>query len=99
MSGDTKVQAFGFEVFGKVQGVFFRKHTAQKAKSLKIRGWILNTSRGTVQGEAYGFSTALAEFKDWLAKEGSPKSNIERAVFSDIDVSKGKAYEDFTIRK
>lgn len=39
-----------FEVFGKVQGVFFRKYTKEKADSLGIRGWVYNDDSGTVQG-------------------------------------------------
>jgi len=39
-----------FEVFGKVQGVFFRKYTKEKADSLGIRGYVFNHDSGTVQG-------------------------------------------------
>ena len=35
--------ALEYEVFGKVQGVFFRKYTNEKAKSLGLRGWVKNT--------------------------------------------------------
>ena len=39
-----------FEVSGRVQGVFFRACTEQKAKVLGIRGWVMNTPQGTVKG-------------------------------------------------
>ena len=29
-----------FEVFGQVQGVFFRKYTESAAKKIGVRGWI-----------------------------------------------------------
>lgn len=35
--------AVEFEVFGRVQGVFFRKFTNEKALSLGLRGWVKNT--------------------------------------------------------
>ena len=35
--------ALEYEVFGKVQGVFFRKFTHEKAQSLGLRGWVKNT--------------------------------------------------------
>ena len=35
--------ALEYEVFGKVQGVFFRKFTNEKAQSLGLRGWVKNT--------------------------------------------------------
>ena len=31
------------QVFGRVQGVFFRKFTQQQATSLGLRGWVKNT--------------------------------------------------------
>jgi len=40
-----------FEVSGRVQGVFFRKSTKEKADELGIWGWVRNTARGTVEGE------------------------------------------------
>ena len=35
--------AVDYEVFGRVQGVFFRKFTNEKANSLGLRGWVKNT--------------------------------------------------------
>ena len=35
--------AVEYEVFGRVQGVFFRKFTNEKAVSLGLRGWVKNT--------------------------------------------------------
>ena len=36
-----------FEVFGKVQGVFFRKHTQAEAQKLHLVGWVKNTTHKT----------------------------------------------------
>ena len=67
-----------FEVFGKVQGVFFRKHTVEKARELGVRGWCANSQRGTVVGEAGSDTDATADaFVAWL-KQGSPASSVER---------------------
>ena len=47
LSGDEAeamaLVAVEFEVFGRVQGVFFRKFTNEKALSLGLRGWVKNT--------------------------------------------------------
>ncbi|XP_022213393.2 acylphosphatase-2 isoform X2 [Drosophila obscura] len=43
--------ACNFEVFGRVQGVFFRKHTERQANSLGVRGWCMNTREGSVKGQ------------------------------------------------
>lgn len=90
-----------FEVFGRVQGVFFRKHTKAKAEELGLTGWCRNTPRGTVQGE---FEYAEKEttdndnqsdkesweamaFRHWLCRIGSPRSQIDECRFSDKLVS------------
>lgn len=43
-----------YEIYGKVQGVFFRKYTAAEATKLKLVGWVQNTEKGTVKGQMKG---------------------------------------------
>jgi acylphosphatase len=74
-------QRLRFEVFGKVQRVFFRKFTAEKATTLGLRGWCKNEPHGTVVGEAVGAPEAIAQFQHWLRHEGSPQSQISDAKF------------------
>ena len=81
-SGSTPFTAFSYEIKGKVQKVFFRKYTAAKAAELSIKGWVMNTTVGTVVGEAEGSVSAMARFKTWLRTKGSPKSRIDEAVFT-----------------
>ena len=50
---------FAFEVFGKVQGVCFRKYTAERCLQLRIKGFCQNTDRNSVVGEAHGDSVAM----------------------------------------
>ena len=57
----TRYITIEFEVFGRVQGVFFRKYTKAKAEELGLTGWCRNTHRGTVQGEFEYASSAAAE--------------------------------------
>lgn len=102
-----------FEVFGRVQGVFFRKHTKAKAEELGLTGWCRNTPRGTVQGEfeyAEKVTTdndnqtdneesweAMA-FQHWLRRVGSPRSQIDECRFSDKLVSSGaRKYDAFRV--
>ena len=105
---------FSFEVFGRVQGVFFRKYTERKANELGLAGWVRNTSRGSVEGEVAQRSTAgrshqseseaaLQQMEHWLGKVGSPKSTIERASFTPLSEERVRKlleeYETFTVRK
>jgi acylphosphatase len=71
-----------FEIFGTVQGVFFRKYTQQQATKLKLVGWVKNTATDTVQGHIEGRKTDIDKMKNWLQTTGSPKSKITKANFS-----------------
>ncbi|CAG9561972.1 unnamed protein product [Danaus chrysippus] len=88
-----------FEVFGKVQGVFFRKHTQKKATELGLKGWVMNTSQGTVIGQMQGSQIAIDGMKVWLQKTGSPKSRIEKADFRNEGPINTCAFRNFEIRR
>uniref|UniRef100_A0A1A9WFP8 acylphosphatase n=1 Tax=Glossina brevipalpis TaxID=37001 RepID=A0A1A9WFP8_9MUSC len=59
--------AVDFEVFGLVQVIYQcyekieRKHTVQQAKKLGLRGWCMNTRKGTVIGQLEGAQTQISE--------------------------------------
>ena len=94
--------AFRYEIHGKVQGVYFRKHTAATAKELGLVGWVMNTAQGTVVGEAQGKLSELAKLRSWLKTTGSPKSKIQKAVFTEerADLVEGDlTFTTFDIRK
>lgn len=88
-----------FEVFGKVQGVYFRKHTQKKASDLGLKGWVMNTAQGTVIGQLQGPQTAIDDMKTWLQKVGSPKSKIEKANFRNESPINNCAFRTFEIRR
>ena len=96
---------FRYEVFGKVQGVFFRKHTQREASRLELVGWVRNTDRSSVEGEVAGRRDQieeLAQMRHWLGKVGSPKSVIERADFAplpDDRVEELLKMNEFVVRK
>eukprot|EP00890_Picochlorum_soloecismus_P004336 jgi/Picsp_1/4903/NSC_02267-R1_kda basic len=75
--------SFAFEVTGRVQGVFFRAYTREKASSLGLVGFVRNTPQGSVAGFAQGRLEGMEVFKNWLRNEGSPASRIESCVFSE----------------
>ena len=53
-------------VFGKVQRVFFRGNTRDKAISLAIKGWVRNNSDGSVELEATGEEKNINQLIEWL---------------------------------
>ncbi|PPE74852.1 acylphosphatase [Solimonas fluminis] len=69
-------ECYRFIVSGRVQGVFFRQSTADKANSLGLDGWVRNLPDGRVEGMAAGTPGALAELRGWL-DEGPPAARVE----------------------
>ncbi|KAH6601526.1 hypothetical protein BASA50_001564 [Batrachochytrium salamandrivorans] len=66
-----------FEVFGRVQGVFFRKYTKEYADALGLVGWVRNTSTGTVVGTAQGPNESIDQL-----------SSIESVQFSAFTIDR-----------
>lgn len=99
LSKKTGLISADFEVFGKVQGVFFRKHTQRRASELGLKGWVMNTAQGTVVGQMQGPPAAVEDMKTWLQKIGSPKSRIEKASFKNESQIPSCAFRSFDIRR
>ncbi|XP_017031505.1 acylphosphatase-2 [Drosophila kikkawai] len=98
-SKSAQLFACNFEVFGRVQGVFFRKFTAQTANTLGIKGWCMNTKDGTVKGQLEGPLPQLNEMKHWLQTKGSPQSSITKAEFSPAKEIDAYTFSSFEIRR
>ncbi|XP_039088228.1 acylphosphatase-1 isoform X1 [Hyaena hyaena] len=96
--GDTLLSV-DYEIFGKVQGVFFRKYTQAEGKKLGLVGWVQNTDQGTVQGQLQGPISKVRQMQEWLETRGSPKSHIDRANFRNEKVILKLEYSDFQIVK
>lgn len=88
-----------FEVFGRVQGVFFRKYTKQQADLLQLTGWCRNTRDDTVKGEIEGLEDKINQMKQWLQNTGSPSSHITKAVFSQLKAIDAPVHNSFVIRR
>ncbi|MDN5871137.1 MAG: acylphosphatase [Nitrococcus sp.] len=62
-------------VSGRVQGVFYRASTRERAVQLGLRGYVRNLSDGRVEVVACGDAVALDSLAAWL-REGSPRSLV-----------------------
>jgi len=62
-------------VSGKVQGVFFRASTRQKAVELGCAGYAKNLADGRVEVLAMGEPSAIAQLIDWL-RIGPPAARV-----------------------
>ncbi|KAF7670239.1 hypothetical protein LDENG_00043260 [Lucifuga dentata] len=88
-----------YEVFGRVQGVFFRKYTQAQGSRLGLVGWVRNTQAGTVQGQLQGPRSKVKEMQEWLKTTGSPKSHIAKAEFKNEKTVDSLDHSSFKIVK
>jgi acylphosphatase len=64
------------KISGKVQGVFYRQSTKQKARQLGISGYVKNEKDGTVFVDAIGPLDKLDELIAWCQK-GPPSASVK----------------------
>jgi acylphosphatase len=79
-------------VTGKVQGVFYRASTVDKAKSLGLNGFVLNEPGGSVYMEAEGEETVVDELIAW-AKSGPVRAKVENLEITDGPLQSFKGFE------
>jgi acylphosphatase len=89
------VKHFSIRVSGKVQGVFFRASTEEKARELSIKGFVKNESDGSVFIEAEGEEENLKLFIGWC-KQGPPLARVSRC---DIEPGQVKGFSDFVTKR
>jgi len=74
------------KVYGKVQGVWFRKYTLDSARDIGVVGMVKNLVDGTVLVNASGKDENLRKFKE-LLENGSPNSRVDKIDYSWEDSS------------
>lgn len=76
------IMHYKIRVEGKVQGVFFRASTQDKAEALGILGWVKNEPDGSVSIEAEGPEEALKEFVSWC-RQGPTYAKVESMTYKE----------------
>lgn len=69
-------------VSGKVQGVFFRQATLEKATELNLTGWVKNTTDNMVELVASGDRDAIMLLTDWLW-EGPSQAQVSNVQWEE----------------
>lgn len=82
-------------VSGKVQGVWFRKYTSEKALELGLTGWVRNESDGSVLIVACGDPEQLSAFLAWC-RQGSPRSRVDHV---DVKYQEPENWTSFMIQR
>ena len=81
-------------VRGKVQAVFFRDATVERARELGVLGWVRNEDDGTVGVHAEGPAAAVDELVAFL-EAGPPAAEVEAV---EVEPAKVEGHEQFAVR-
>jgi acylphosphatase len=71
-------------VHGRVQGVFFREGTRERARAHGVAGWVRNRSDGAVEAVLEGPSDAVGRVIRFL-ETGPPRAHVQSVEVSDED--------------
>jgi acylphosphatase len=69
-------------VHGRVQGVFFRDSTRERARAHGVAGWVANRPDGAVEAVLEGDPEAVERVVRFL-QTGPPSAEVERIETSD----------------
>lgn len=89
------MKQYEIKVTGRVQGVWFRAFTKEKAIETGINGWVKNTPDGHVLVVARGEKTDLDTFTDYL-RIGPPMARVDKLFISEMNISGD--FDNFSIK-
>ncbi len=81
-------------VRGRVQGVFFRAETRDRARSLGIAGWARNTPDGTVEAVFEGERERVESLVEWC-RRGPPLADVSAV---DVEWEEPRGEAGFAVR-
>lgn len=71
------MESIHLEISGRVQGVGFRWFVVDKARQLRLSGWVRNRPDGRVEIAACGSADALAELESAVTS-GPPGAQVKK---------------------
>ena len=71
-------------VTGRVQGVYYRASTQERARNLGLSGWIRNTRDGAVELEAEGPASAIEKLVEWC-RQGPPAARVRDVEIDSLE--------------
>ena len=82
-------------ISGRVQGVWFRATTKQKAEQLGITGWVRNTPDGCVEAIIEGEEQQVKKMIEWC-HEGPPLATVDKVEIKNQSPTNG--FDGFSIK-
>lgn len=82
-------------ISGRVQGVFFRDNTREKAREIGVNGWVRNMRDGRVEAVIEGDEDKVNKMLEWC-HEGPGPARVDK-----VEVSKEEPVgeEDFSVKR
>lgn len=71
-------------VHGRVQGVFFRQSTKERATQLRLSGWVRNMDDGSVEIETWGAAAAVDALVSWCW-QGPPSAAVADVIVTRVE--------------
>ena len=91
------------QIYGRVQGVYYRASTQEYARSLGLVGWVRNRSDGSVELQAFDLgnsekeqSKKLEQLQEWCGK-GPARADVVKVV--PIGIAHSDEFVDFLIQR
>lgn len=69
---------------GRVQGVWFRQGTAERARALGVTGWVRNLPDGRVEAVIEGAADRVALLVEYC-RQGPPLARVDELVVHEED--------------
>jgi acylphosphatase len=89
------VRTLSIIVSGRVQGVFFRQGTCEKAEELSINGFVRNMPDNTVYILATGHPEKLDQLIEWC-RTGPPRARVTDVTVTEVSLL---LFPSFTIER
>ena len=83
---------YKLKILGKVQGVWYRGSTRQKAQELGVKGFVQNETDGSVYAEIEGDEAQLQQLIDWC-KQGPELARVQKVEVTEGVFTDFKAFE------
>ncbi len=90
---DMALITMRYHVSGRVQGVFFRKNTADIARHLNLTGSVRNNPDGSVTADISGEMEAVEAFRDYII-HGRGAAQVKHVTGRSLPYH---SYDGFTI--
>jgi acylphosphatase len=77
---------------GRVQGVFFRDSTRQRAEAAGVSGWVANRADGSVEAVFEGEAGAVESLVEWM-RAGPSGAEVERTEVTEEEPERLSGFE------